>query len=187
MVASDAEKAFDFSPDPIALVSLDGVLLGCNSRFQRTIGSASILRGLDFLKNCVHNEEHTRFRVAMARALEAREKVDASNDDKASDIQEWMRVPVVRNCRTLALGSKGEYPIWRRLDWALSNIDDFTLCLTARFSNGPLVDEKEMEHDGQPSERELLDFLNKAPIAMHWLSGTGHVLWANETEMNTLG
>eukprot|EP00961_Rhodomonas_salina_P008922 121917-Rhodomonas_salina.1 len=22
---------------------------------------------------------------------------------------------------------------------------------------------------------------------MHWLSGTGHVLWANETEMNTLG
>ena len=22
---------------------------------------------------------------------------------------------------------------------------------------------------------------------MHWLSGTGHVLWANETEMNVLG
>jgi hypothetical protein len=37
------------------------------------------------------------------------------------------------------------------------------------------------------SEKELLDFLNKAPIAMHWLSGTGHVLWANETEMNVLG
>jgi two-component system, NarL family, capsular synthesis sensor histidine kinase RcsC len=35
--------------------------------------------------------------------------------------------------------------------------------------------------------QELLDFLNKAPIAMHWLSGTGHVLWANETEMNALG
>ena len=35
--------------------------------------------------------------------------------------------------------------------------------------------------------QELLDFLNKAPIAMHWLSGTGHVLWANETEMNVLG
>jgi hypothetical protein len=22
---------------------------------------------------------------------------------------------------------------------------------------------------------------------MHWLSGTGHVLWANETELNVLG
>jgi hypothetical protein len=39
----------------------------------------------------------------------------------------------------------------------------------------------------EPSERELLDFLNKAPIAMHWLSGTGHVLWANQTELNVLG
>ena len=36
-------------------------------------------------------------------------------------------------------------------------------------------------------DQELLDFLNKAPIAMHWLSATGHVLWANETEMNVLG
>ncbi len=35
--------------------------------------------------------------------------------------------------------------------------------------------------------QELLDFLNKAPIAMHWLSATGHVLWANETELNVLG
>ena len=35
--------------------------------------------------------------------------------------------------------------------------------------------------------QELMDFLNKAPIAMHWLSGTGHVLWANETELNVLG
>lgn len=34
------------------------------------------------------------------------------------------------------------------------------------------------------SELELIDSLNKAPIAMHWLSGTGHVLWANETELN---
>ena len=32
-----------------------------------------------------------------------------------------------------------------------------------------------------------MDFLNKAPIAMHWLSSTGHVLWANETELNVLG
>ncbi len=38
-----------------------------------------------------------------------------------------------------------------------------------------------------PGLQELMDFLNKAPIAMHWLSGTGHVLWANETELNVLG
>jgi len=65
--------------------------------------------------------------------------------------------------------------------------------MTGRLSNaGPTSAETEEAPEGAgvpppPSERELLDFLNKAPIAMHWLSGTGHVLWANETEMNVLG
>ena len=34
---------------------------------------------------------------------------------------------------------------------------------------------------------ELLDFFDNAPIALHWLSGTGHVLWANKMEMESLG
>jgi two-component system sensor histidine kinase VicK len=45
----------------------------------------------------------------------------------------------------------------------------------------------EQSEEKKASEKELVDFLNKAPIAMHWLSGTGNVLWANETEMNVLG
>jgi PAS domain S-box-containing protein len=36
-------------------------------------------------------------------------------------------------------------------------------------------------------ESELIDFFQKAPISLHWLSGTGDVIWANETEMNSLG
>jgi PAS domain-containing protein len=34
---------------------------------------------------------------------------------------------------------------------------------------------------------ELLDFFENAPIALHWLSGTGHVLWANKYELESLG
>jgi hypothetical protein len=34
---------------------------------------------------------------------------------------------------------------------------------------------------------EFLDFFQKDPIALHWLSGTGHVLLANDTELKTLG
>ena len=34
---------------------------------------------------------------------------------------------------------------------------------------------------------ELIDFFQKAPIALHWLSGTGTVLWANDTELESLG
>lgn len=34
---------------------------------------------------------------------------------------------------------------------------------------------------------ELLDFFQNAPIALHWLSGTGHILWANNVELESLG
>lgn len=34
---------------------------------------------------------------------------------------------------------------------------------------------------------QLVDFFQNAPIALHWLSGTGHVLWANQTELDVLG
>jgi hypothetical protein len=34
---------------------------------------------------------------------------------------------------------------------------------------------------------EMMDFFENAPIALHWLSGTGHVLWANKYELESLG
>jgi transcriptional regulator with PAS, ATPase and Fis domain len=37
------------------------------------------------------------------------------------------------------------------------------------------------------SINEFVDFFHNAPIALHWLSGTGHIIWANKTEMNALG
>jgi hypothetical protein len=39
----------------------------------------------------------------------------------------------------------------------------------------------------QVTNSEFVDFFQKAPIALHWLSGTGHVLWANDTEIESLG
>ena len=36
-------------------------------------------------------------------------------------------------------------------------------------------------------QTEFVDFFDNAPIALHWLSDTGHVLWANKTEMSVLG
>ena len=43
-----------------------------------------------------------------------------------------------------------------------------------------------IEADNNYTE-ELLDFFQNAPIALHWLSGTGHVLWANNAELESLG
>ena len=43
--------------------------------------------------------------------------------------------------------------------------------------------------NGTPSSEgeELKDFFNKAPIALHWLSSNGKVLWANDRELEVLG
>jgi len=44
-----------------------------------------------------------------------------------------------------------------------------------------------MNDEKRAKEAEFVDFFENAPIALHWLSDTGHVLWANKTEMSVLG
>ena len=36
-------------------------------------------------------------------------------------------------------------------------------------------------------DEELIDFFQNAPIALHWLDATGHVIWANQRELDVLG
>eukprot|EP00979_Chaetoceros_neogracilis_P009151 scaffold2077_cov233-Chaetoceros_neogracile.AAC.2 len=41
--------------------------------------------------------------------------------------------------------------------------------------------------EARSKDAELIDFFQNAPIALHWLSGEGIVLWANQTELDVLG
>ena len=34
---------------------------------------------------------------------------------------------------------------------------------------------------------DLIDFFQNAPLPLHWLSSTGHILWANKEELAILG
>lgn len=36
-------------------------------------------------------------------------------------------------------------------------------------------------------EQELVDFVENAPVGLHWLSPEGHVIWANRAQMEMLG
>jgi len=90
-------------------------------------------------------------------------------------------VPNLRGVKTLVLGSRVDFPMYRLYDWTLSSEghDQRVVC-SGRMCKPP-------EEVDQEQESELLAFLNNAPIAMHWLSGTGHVLWCNQTELDVLG
>jgi len=280
------------APSPSTTTFASAAAVSTNPRFKRTVGPCeSLLAGVDLLTACIGKEEHERFKIALKRAREAREVPevdDPSKDDRGSDIVEWSTTPTVRDCWTLSMGNTGDFPIWRRMDWAIAVLDETHLCLSGRIvSSRPGAEaeasttdtdepgateidvwlsnisphlaqyapvfreqgydtkdfllEANSQDQGEllaaldaadikkphkkmlerrlndlvnsprakalngssasaagtptsssraphePSERELLDFLNKAPIAMHWLSGTGHVLWANQTELNVLG
>ena len=90
-------------------------------------------------------------------------------------------MPNLRGVKTLVLGSRVDFPMYRLYDWTLSSEghDQRVVC-SGRMCKPP-------EEVDQEQESELLAFLNNAPIAMHWLSGTGHVLWCNQTELDVLG
>ena len=159
----------DELPDAVCGISADGVVKWGNRRFLRSVSSVAV--GLDFVQNLVGKEDADRFQIALGRL----EKREAESDDGS-----WLSTPIVRNCETLTSTARTDYPVWRRYDWSVSKAQNGDVVLAGR----PVSD---VGVEKIASEKELVDFLNKAPIAMHWLSGTGHVLWANETEMNVLG
>src|SRR3989440_1821505 len=41
--------------------------------------------------------------------------------------------------------------------------------------------------DGQQLQRELIDFFENAPVALHWVAEDGRILWANRAELELLG
>jgi PAS domain S-box-containing protein len=80
---------------------------------------------------------------------------------------------------TLAESNSG-LPIKRHFDWTVGLGKDGKIVLF-----GDPCTEKDMAQRAQ--DAELIDFFQNAPIALHWLSGDGIVLWANQTELDVLG
>src|SRR6185369_18087735 len=36
-------------------------------------------------------------------------------------------------------------------------------------------------------EQDLIDFVENASLALHWVDADGHILWANQAELDLLG
>lgn len=100
--------------------------------------------------------------------------------DVMNDLRTCMThgVECILKCKTLAASkTSNAFPVWIRIPWVLSFKND-TFHMTAERHYDDL---KSIEAD------ELRDFFNKAPIALHWLSDEGKVLWANDRELSVLG
>jgi hypothetical protein len=73
--------------------------------------------------------------------------------------------------RTTLAESNSCLPIKRHFDWTIGLGKDGKIVLF-----GDRCTEKDMAERAQ--DAELIDFFQNAPIALHWLSGDGIVLWA---------
>jgi PAS domain S-box-containing protein len=86
----------------------------------------------------------------------------------------------VRNLEMLSLAADGGLPIRKHFDWTCGLGADGSVVLF-----GEPCSEGDVEQRARDSE--LVDFFQNAPIAMHWLSSEGIILWANQTELDVLG
>lgn len=113
----------------------------------------------------------------------------SSDDDDNERLQQAIRSvqreeisPVrkrVRNVEITTVAGESGFPIRKYFDWFISCTDDAIVLL------GDPCTEQDMEQ--RMKDAELIDFFQNAPIALHWLSGEGKVIWANQTELNVLG
>ena len=102
-------------------------------------------------------------------------------------------------------------PVYQLVDWSVSSLDNDTFILSGRCSSksddlqkfGSITSacvkdasdtssacnlpNSSSHHPYDDMVLELIDFFQHAPIALHWLSGTGVILWANDTELKSLG
>ena len=68
--------------------------------------------------------------------------------------------------------------------WIAKKINDE--CIMIRGSLD-IVKYSMPQNENMNFSEALLDFFQNAPIALHWLTASGHVLWANTTEFECLG
>jgi len=130
----------------------------------------------DFIKKaCSEDEAHADSRDRFRSAIES-----VASGKACDGTMDRVRVRDIE-MTTVTLANSG-FPIQKYFDWFISQSSgaDGTIILL-----GDPVSEQEGSQ--REKEVELIDFFQNAPIALHWLTGEGNVLWANQTELNVLG
>ena len=157
---------FEVMPEAACLLDDDSRIVRVNSLFQQTIARAERTVGATTLEEMIHQAD--------------REKIVAG----LQQVQGGGGRVAVGRCRTLTYEGENEFPVFRLFDWVLGPTGDQQRSLIAV---GHAVSIKGRIAPDARQDLDLLDFFQNAPIALHWLSEKGTVLWANNALLDTLG
>lgn len=161
------EAVFSYlSSGPMCMAAMDGEtnrIIQINNMFEQTMGQLYKMSSTAFPMLATEGELHrTKLQEAIA-------SVQTGTTERAK----------ARNIEMLTLAGDG-LPIRKHFDWIVGRGPDGRILLF-----GDPCTEQDVEQRAKDSE--LVDFFQNAPIALHWLSGDGIILWANQRELDVLG
>ena len=164
--AAKEQRAALLDAAPLCAVALDreGKACACNKLFTSLMGQ-------------LFKYSQYAFAKAAATDVASRKLQEAFN---AVCTGESPRVRL-RNIEMLTLAGESGLPIKAHFDWFIGPGERTGEVL---LLGDPCSDDILAQRE---KDAELIDFFQNAPIALHWLSGTGHVMWANQTELDVLG
>ena len=166
-VGSNMANAFSYlSVGPLCMVALDPeteIAVHINEMFENTIGQMFKISGMKFSALATVGDQD---RTLLEGAIEA---VKSGKTDRSR----------ARNVEMITLAGAG-LPIKKHFDWTVGRSSEGNVILF-----GDPCTDQDMEQ--RAKDCELVDFFQNAPIALHWLSGDGIVLWANQRELEVLG
>jgi len=158
-------KLLDAAPLCALVLDKDGKASVVNKVFVELMGPLYKFSGYSFSQAAAEDEGKAK----LAAAIEA-VRSGASSRER------------LRNLQMITLAGESGLPVKSYFDWFLGASCEVPGEVT--LYGDPCSDDiLEQRH----KDAELVDFFQNAPIALHWLSGTGHVLWANQTELDVLG
>eukprot|EP00601_Ochromonadales_sp_CCMP2298_P009482 CAMPEP_0173244726 /NCGR_PEP_ID=MMETSP1142-20121109/16289_1 /TAXON_ID=483371 /ORGANISM="non described non described, Strain CCMP2298" /LENGTH=473 /DNA_ID=CAMNT_0014176605 /DNA_START=22 /DNA_END=1439 /DNA_ORIENTATION=- len=162
-------------PDPVCVIDQEGRILRSNVCFQSEVVRTSV-----------------NFLVDIVGKAGKQEVVDALAVCAGGTGARLYAIS------TFTFAGETQLPVLRSMNWSIGLLDtddssspvEYVLCGHFRdaLENQTVAEVNTLDNQRfSVTTDEFLDFFQKAPIALHWLSGTGHVLWANDTQLKNLG
>ena len=170
---SEKIKLLEMSPLCAVVLDSDGKAKEINQLFEQLMGPLFKLANLEFFQLASTEDGKAALGAAIAKV-----RSGASKRER------------LRNIEMLTVAGRAGLPIKSHFDWYIGPgmaADPLSTgaALAEVILYGDACSDDLLEQ--REKDAELIDFFQNAPIALHWLSGTGHVMWANQTELDVLG
>ena len=153
----------DTLPDAICVIdSRSYTIKYINKTFSDDLMNINNLKDKDFVDNVIEQKDRSKFKVALSTVCMTPNEVE------------------VGYCQSLALIGDEKFPVHKSYYWSISKINQDNFAIRGILNHEKYHTKTKTDMD---FSAELLDFFQNAPISLHWLTGTGHILWANNMEL----